>query len=129
MFDWVLDTLLPRIAKFQLILPETLQLTIYKSPKPSVSLIYYVLPFWIASGYFYLRLAVCKFIWFSGWNVFNCQFGKQLLKVHYIKPFHDNGLFLYPVKTSENSWFFWCFHGVKKKTSDMNGLKQIDINR
>ena len=39
-----------------------------------------------------------------------------------INPFHATGLFLYPLKTSENLWFSDVIRGIKD-TSDMKWVK------
>ena len=42
-----------------------------------------------------------------------------------VNPFHAFGLFLHPLKTSENLWEFLCFLGVKRETRGMELVKQI----
>ena len=45
---------------------------------------------------------------------------------HWINPFNATGLFLYPLKTSENLWFSDFFQGVKKETSDTKWLNVLN---
>ena len=40
----------------------------------------------------------------------------------WINPFHATGLFLYPLKTSENLWFFDVSRGYRKKPVAWNRL-------
>ena len=41
------------------------------------------------------------------------HFGQyQSFKYHTINPFLANVPILYPLKTPQNLWFFWCFQGV-----------------
>ena len=40
--------------------------------------------------------------------------------------FHATGIFLYPVKRTENFWLiFWCFKGVKHETSSMKRVAKL----
>ena len=40
-----------------------------------------------------------------------------------LKPFHTNGLFLYPLKTSENPWFSVVFRGYRNKSLAGNEIR------
>ena len=44
-----------------------------------------------------------------------------------INPFFPNASFLYPLKTSENLTFFWCFHGVEKGCTGKKLVNKVDI--
>ena len=43
-----------------------------------------------------------------------------------INPFHANGLFLYPLKTSESFWFSDIFRGYRKRPVACNRLISIE---
>ena len=42
----------------------------------------------------------------------------------FINPFHQTGLFLYPLKTSENLWFSVVFRGYRKRSVVWNELRK-----
>ena len=44
------------------------------------------------------------------------------VSLSFFKPFHATGLFLYPLKTSENFWFSDGFRGYKNRPVAWNGL-------
>ena len=46
----------------------------------------------------------------------------------YIDPFHATGIFLYPLKTSENLWFSDVIRGAWKDTCDMKWIRLLSIN-
>ena len=59
--------------------------------------------------------------------------GEYVLHVAVVlfNPFVSNASFLYPLQTSENLTFFWCFQGVEKgrigkKQVNNNSLKKDD---
>ena len=51
------------------------------------------------------------------------------MKVVTVNPFHVTGLFLYPVKTSENVRLSHVFMGYIKRPEAWNGLKAINYFR
>ena len=46
-----------------------------------------------------------------------------------VNQFHANGLFLYPLKTSENQMLFWCFQEVWNETRIMKCVKACSFNQ
>ena len=44
---------------------------------------------------------------------------------YFLNPFHATGLFLHPLKTSENLWFSDVFRGYGKRPATGNGLKYL----
>ena len=47
---------------------------------------------------------------------------QMLVGILACNPLHPTGLFLHPLKTSENQRFFWCFQGLQKKIRGMNWI-------
>ena len=44
---------------------------------------------------------------------------------YFLNPFHGTGLFLYPLKISENQRFSNVFQGVQKETSGIKWLNSV----
>ena len=45
-----------------------------------------------------------------------------------LTPFHAAGLFLYPLKTSQNLWFSDVFRGAQKENSGMIWVKKGSLH-
>ena len=56
---------------------------------------------------------------FSYWILI--MFSHSSIRISF-NPFHANGLFLYPLKKSENLWFSNVFRGYRKRPVAWNGL-------
>ena len=53
---------------------------------------------------------------------YSCFFCLTLVRIFLFDLFYGSGLFLYPLKTSENQRFFDIFRGYRKRAESWNGL-------